>query len=63
MGGLDSSSNPKNLSCFFPSNSFHGKDKICALSRKIFAMNKEIEALRWSNKGYEEQIEENVRRQ
>ena len=53
---LDVSSNPRNISCFVQSPSSHGSEKINALSRRCFALNRELEGLKWSNKVFNDQI-------
>lgn len=37
---LDVSSNPRNISCFVQSSGTHSNDKINALSRRCFALNR-----------------------
>jgi hypothetical protein len=53
---LDISSNPRNKTCFVQSPSTNGNDKISSLSRRCFALNRELEGLKWSNKMLQDQI-------
>jgi Rad3-related DNA helicase len=54
---LDVSSANRNISCYLPSSSVPSNEKVSALSRKVFALDRQVRSLTWSKKVLEEQIE------
>lgn len=60
---LEGSYLPRNTSCCLPSHCSPPGDATRSLSRRLFAVTRELEGLRQVNKGLAVQIEENGRRQ
>ena len=44
---LDISSHPRNKTCYVPGSTLNPNDKISSLSRKMFALSRENDALKW----------------